>query len=59
MSPMLMTMAPGRRGDLHPGAVLGQQFQTRFLRAQQQGDEVDVLMRAGADGAFGGVGDGG
>ena len=42
--------------DRDPAAVLGLQLQPRFLGAEQQGDGVDVLMRAGADMAAGRLG---
>ncbi len=36
------------RVDRQPVAFLGQQLQPRFLGAEQQRDQIDVLMRAGA-----------
>ena len=45
--------APWRRGDVHPAAIGAQNLQTCLLCPQQQGDEVNVLMRACPDAAFG------
>ena len=49
MSPMLITSSPGlgETGIQRPSR--GQQLEPRFLGAEQQGDRVDVLVRAGAD----------
>ena len=49
MSPILTTSSPGVRRDRQPVAVAVEQLQPRLLGAEQQGDRVDVLMRAGAD----------
>jgi len=38
-----------RRGDVQPAAVLFLELQTGFLGPQQQGDDIDVLMGAGAN----------
>ena len=49
MSPILTASSPGFGSDRQPAAVAVEQLQPRFLGAEQQGDGVDVLMRAGAD----------
>ena len=46
---MLTTSSPGLGDDRDPAPVAGQQLEPRFLGAEQQGDGVDVLVRAGAD----------
>ena len=50
MSPMLTTTAPGGgfTASQRPSAI--EDLEPRLFRAQQQGDGVDVLVRAGADG---------
>jgi hypothetical protein len=42
----------GRR-HIHPAAVGAQYLQPRFLRTKQQRDQIDILMRARTDAAFG------